>query len=146
MEEEVIQFIKKDKELQKHIWKMYLKSDDMFASYYIVGILLFINIFLIFVNPFIFIPITIATILIEIYLIFKKKYTLDVYEVKEIYDNIISSKLKYYDCVLAKPGNKKLDGYVNGKIIKNRKENINIGEKVIAIKVGKEIIVTKYKD
>ena len=143
MEEEIIQFIKKDKELQKHIWKMYLKSDDMLASYYILGIFLFVNIFLMVAIPIIFIPITIVEILIEIYLIFKKKYTLDIYEVKEIYDHIISSKLKYFDCVLAKPGNKKLDGYFSGKIIKKRDEKINIGDKVIGIKVGKEIIVTK---
>lgn len=145
MEEEIIQFVKNDKELQKHIWKMYLKSDDMLASYYILGIFLFVNIFLMVALPIIFIPITIAEIVIEMYLIFKKKYTLDIYEVKEIYDNIISSKLKYYECVLAKPGNKKLDGYIGGKIIKKRNENISIGDKVIGIIVGKEIIVTKCK-
>jgi hypothetical protein len=76
-------------------------------------------------------------------LIFHAKYTVEEYEVKQIYDNIISSKLIYYECILAKPGNKKIDGFVNGKIIKSRNENIRIGDKVIAIKIAKETIVTK---
>ena len=76
--------------------------------------------------------------------IMRRYYTIEMYEVKEIFDNIISTKLKYIECVLAKPDNKRLDGYVRGKIIKKRNEEISIGDKVIAVKVGKETIVTKY--
>jgi hypothetical protein len=144
MDENVIQYVKKDKELQKHIMKMHLKSDNMFASFYILGILLFIEFFLVFVFPLILIPIIIVEILIETYLIFKKNYTLEEYEVKEVYDNIRSKKLKYYECILAKPGNKKIDGFLSGNIIKSRNEQISVGDKVIAIIVGKEVLVTKY--
>ncbi len=144
MEESIIQFVKKDKELQKHILKMHLKSDGMFATYYILGFALFFELFFAAVYPKILIPIIIAEILIEIFLIFKKKYTVDVYEVKEIYDNIISSKLKYFECILAKPDNKKIDGFIRGNIIKSRNEKISVGDKVIAIIIGKEVIVTKY--
>lgn len=139
-------FVKNDKELQKEIWKMHLKSEDMITSYIILGSLLLVNIFLIVLNPKVFIPITIAEILIEIFFIFKKNYTLDAYEVKEIYNNTFSSNLKYIECILAKPENKKIDGYMKAKIIKSRNEKINIRDKVVAIKIGNEIIVTKYKD
>ncbi len=139
-------FVKNDKELQKEIWKMHLKSEDMIASYILLGSLLLVNIFLIVLNPKVFIPITIAEILIEIFFIFKKSYTMDVYEVKEIYKSTFSSNLKYIECILAKPENKKIDGYIKAKIIKSRNEIINIEDKVIAIKIGNEIIVTKCKN
>lgn len=139
-------FVKNDKELQKEIWKMHLKSEDMIASYILLGSLLLVNIFLIVLNPKVFIPITIAEILIEIFFIFKKSYTMDVYEVKEIYKSTFSSNLKYIECILAKPENKKIDGYIKAKIIKSRSEIINIEDKVIAIKIGNEIIVTKCKN
>ena len=145
MEEKVIQFVKTNKELQKHIWIMHLKSDDLLASYIALGIILFPEIFLMIAIPKIFVPIVITEMLIEIFFIFKKRYyTIEMYEVKEIFDNIISTKLKYIECVLAKPDNKRLDGYVRGKIIKKSNEEISIGDKVIAVKVGKETIVTKY--
>ncbi len=144
MGENVIQYVKKDKELQRHIMKMHLKSDNMFATYYIMGILLFIELLLVIAIPFILVPVIIAEVLIELYLIYKKKYTLEEYEVKEIYDNVRSKKLIYYECILAKPGNKKIDGFVRGNIIKSRNEQISVGDKVIAIKVGKEVLVTKY--
>ena len=139
-------FVKIDKEIQKEIWKMHLKSEDMIASYILLGSLLLVNIFLIVLNPKVFIPITIAEILIEIFFIFKKSYTMDVYEVKEIYKSTFSSNLKYIECILAKPENKKIDGYIKAKIIKSRNEIINIEDKVIAIKIGNEIIVTKCKN
>lgn len=138
--------VKNDKELQKEIWKMHLKSENMIASYIILGPLLFISLLIIVLNPKVLIPIIIAEILIEIFFIFKKNYTLDVYEVKEIYNNTFSSNLKYIECILAKPENKKIDGYIKAKIIKSRNEIINIGDKVIAIKIGNEIIVTKCKN
>lgn len=144
MEEKIIQYVKKDKELQKHILKMHLKSDDMLASYYILGFFLFFEILFVVVFPKVLIPVITAELLIEIYLMFRKNYTVDEYEVKKVYDNVISSKLKYYECVLAKPGNKKVDGFIDGKIIKSRNENIRIGDRVLAIKAGKEYIVTKY--
>ena len=127
MEEKIIQYVKKDKELQKHILKMHLKSDDMLASYYILGFFLFFEILFVVVFPKVLIPVITAELLIEIYLMFRKNYTVDEYEVKKVYDNVISSKLKYYECVLAKPGNKKVDGFIDGKIIKSRNENIRIG-------------------
>ncbi len=144
MEEKIIQYVEKDKELQKHILKMHLKSDDMLASYYILGFFLFFEILFVVVFPKVLIPVITAELLIEIYLMFRKNYTVDEYEVKKVYDNVISSKLKYYECVLAKPGNKKVDGFIDGKIIKSRNENIRIGDRVLAIKAGKEYIVTKY--
>ena len=144
MEEKIIQYVKKDKELQKHILKMHLKSDDMLASYYILGFFLFFEILFVVVFPKVLIPVITAELLIEIYLMFRKNYTVDEYEVKKVYDNVISSKLKYYECVLAKPGNKKVDGFIDGKIIKSRNENIRIGDRVLVIKAGKEYIVTKY--
>ena len=144
MEEKIIQYVKKDKELQKHILKMHLKSDDMLASYYILGFFLFFEILFVVVFPKVLIPVITAELLIEIYLMFRKNYTVDEYEVKKVYDNVISSKLKYYECVLAKPGNKKVDGFIDGKIIKSRNENIRIEDRVLAIKAGKEYIVTKY--
>ena len=67
MEESIIQFVKKDKELQKHILKMHLKSDGMFATYYILGFALFFELFFTAVYPKILIPIIIAEILIEIF-------------------------------------------------------------------------------
>ena len=126
-------FVKNDKELQKEIWKMHLKSEDMIASYILLGSLLLVNIFLIVLNP-------------KIFFIFKNSYTMDVYEVKEIYKSTFSSNLKYIECILAKPENKKIDGYIKAKIIKSRNEIINIEDKVIAIKIGNEIIVTKCKN
>ena len=144
MEEKFIQYVKEDKELQKHIFKIHLKSDDMLATYYILGFFLFFEILFVVVFPKVLIPVIIAELLIEIYLMFRKKYTVDEYEVKKVYDNVISSKLKYFECVLAKPGNKKVDGFIDGKIIKSRNENIRIGDRVLAIKAGKEFIVTKY--
>lgn len=35
---------------------------------------------------------------------------------------------------------------MKAKIIKSRNEKINIGDKVVAIKIRNEIIVTRYKD
>ena len=144
MDEKIIQYVKKDNELQKHILKMHLKSDAMLATYYILGFFLFFEILFVVVFPKVLIPVIIAELLIEIYLMFRKNYTVDEYEVKKVYDNVISSKLKYYECVLAKPGNKKVDGFIDGKIIKSRNENIRIGDRVLAIKAGKEFIVTRY--
>ena len=69
MEEKVIQFVKTDKELQKHIWIMHLKSDDLLASYIALGIILFPEIFLMIAIPKIFVPIVIAEMLIEIFFI-----------------------------------------------------------------------------
>ncbi|MBP3754163.1 MAG: hypothetical protein J6I66_04835 [Lachnospiraceae bacterium] len=146
MEEKVIQYVKTDKELQKHIWIMHLKSDDLLGTYIAFGIILFPEVFIMIAIPMIFVPIVIAEILIEFFVIFKKRqYTIEIYEVKEINDNIVFNKQKYIECVLAKPDNKRLDGYVSGKIIRNRNEKISIGDKVIAVKVGKENIVTEYK-
>ena len=144
MEEKLIQYIKNDKELQKHIVKMNLKSNDMFNTFLILGFLLFFELIFVVVWPIILIPVIIAEILFGIYSVFNAKYTVEEYEVKEIYNNIISSKLIYYECIITKPGNKGLDGYVNGKIIKSRNEKIDIGDDVIGIKIGKEVIVTKY--
>ncbi len=144
MEEKLIQYVKNDKELQKHIVKMNLRSNDMFNTFLILGFLLFFELLFVVVWPIILIPVIIAEILFGIYSIFNPKYTIEEYEVKEIYNNIISSKLKYYECIITKPGNKGLDGYVSGKIIKSRNEKISIGDKVIAVIIGKEVIVTKY--
>ncbi len=144
MEEKLIQYIKNDKELQKHIVKMNLKSNDMFNTFLILGFLLFFELIFVVVWPIILIPVIIAEILFGIYSVFNAKYTVEEYEVKEIYNNIISSKLIYYECIITKPGNKGLDGYVSGKIIKSRNEKIDIGDDVIGIKIGKEVIVTKY--
>ena len=144
MEEKIIQYVKNDKELQKHIIKMHLKSDDMFRIFFVLGFFLFFELFFVVVWPVILIPVIVAEILFCIYSIFNTKYTVDVYEVREIYDNIISSKLKYFECIITKPGNKGLDGYVSGKIIKSRNEKIGIGDEVAGIKIGKEVIVTKY--
>ena len=144
MEEKFIQYVKNDKELQKHIVKMNLRSNDMFNIFLILWFLLFFELLFVVVWPIILIPVIIAEILFGIYSIFNPKYTVEEYEVKEIYDNIISRKLIYYECIITKPGNKGLDGYVSGKIIKSRNEKISIGDKVIAIMIGKEAIVTKY--
>ena len=144
MEEKIIQYIKNDKELQKHIVKLHLKSNDMFNIFLILGFFLFFELLFVVVWPIILIPIIIAEILFGIYSVFKPKYTVEEYEVKAVYNNIISSKLKYYECIITKPGNKGLDGYVSGKIIKSRNENIGIGDEVIGIKIGKEVIVIKY--
>ena len=144
MDENVNQFVKKDKELQKHILKMHLKSEDMFSIFYVLGFFLFFELIFVFVWPVIVLPIIIAEILIVVYKIFHPGYTVEEYEVREIYDNIISSKLLYVECVVTKPGNKGVDGYLRGNIIKSRNEKISIGDKVIAVKIGKKAIVTKY--
>ena len=144
MEEKYIQYVKNDKELQKHIVKMHLRSNDMFNTFLILGFLLFFEVLFVVVWPMILIPVIFIEILYGIYSIFNPKYTVEEYEVKEIYNNIISRKLIYYECIITKPGNKGLDGYVSGKIIKSRNEKMSIGDKVIAIMIGKEAIVTKY--
>ena len=133
-------------ERMDHIVKMHLKSDDMFRTFLIVGFFLFFELLFVVVWPIILIPVIISEVLFGIYSIFNPKYTVEEYEVKEVYNNIISSKLKYYECIITKPGNKGLDGYVSGKIIKSRNEKISIGDKVIAIMIGKEAIVTKYNN
>ena len=48
MDENVIQFVKKDKELQKHILKMHLKSEDMFSIFYVLGFFLFFELIFVF--------------------------------------------------------------------------------------------------
>ena len=138
--------IEEDKRLQKIIWKEYLKSFDMICSYGIIGTVLFFSIFLIAGNPKVFIPITVIAVIIEIIVIFNKKYSLDIYEVKEIEKNFISKKDKYLDCVITKPGNKIYTGYFRGNIIKERNENIEIDELVIGISVGDKKLVVKAKE
>ena len=138
--------IEEDKRLQKIIWKEYLKSFDMICSYGIIGTVLFFSIFLIAGNPKVFIPITVIAVIIEIIVIFNKKYSLDIYEVKEIYTNFTSEKDKYIECVITKPGNKNYTGYFRGNIIKERNENIEIDELVIGISVGDKKLVVKAKE
>ena len=84
MDENVIQFVKKDKELQKHILKMHLKSEDMFSIFYVLGFFLFFELIFVFVWPVIVLPIIIAEILIVVYKIFHPGYTVEEYEVREI--------------------------------------------------------------
>ena len=138
--------IEEDKRLQKIIWKEYLKSFDMICSYGIIGTVLFFSIFLIAGNPKVFIPIAAIAVIIEIIVIFNKKYSLDIYEVKEIYTNFTSEKDKYIECVITKPGNKNYTGYFRGNIIKERNENIEIDELVIGISVGDKKLVVKAKE
>lgn len=144
--DKISQEIKEDKRLQRIIWKEYLKSFDICVSYGILGTVLFLNIFFIAINPKIFIPVTVIAIIIELIVMFKKKYSLDIYEVKEIEKNFISEKDKYLDCVITKPGNKNVTGYLEGSIIKEKNENIKINDKVIGITVGDKILVVKPKE
>ena len=70
MEEKIIQYIKNDKELQKHIVKLHLKSNDMFNIFLILGFFLFFELLFVVVWPIILIPIIIAEILFGIYSVF----------------------------------------------------------------------------
>jgi hypothetical protein len=142
--DKISQEIKEDKKLQKIIWKEYLKSFDMCVSYGILGTVLFLNIFFIAINPKIFIPVTVIAVIIELIVMFKKKYSLDIYEVKEIGKNFKEDKYLY--CVITKPGNKNVTGYLEGSIIKEKNENIKINDKVIGITVGDKILVVKPKE
>ena len=146
MNDKVKQQIEEDKRLQTIIWKEYLKTYDMCVSYGVIGTVLFFSIFFIVLKPMVFIPITVIAAIIEIRVIFKKKYSLDIYEVKEIYTNSISEKDKYIECVITKPGNKNYTGYFRGNIIKERNENIGIDDIVIGISVGDKKLVVKAKD
>ena len=85
MNDKIKKQIEEDKRLQKIIWKEYLKTFDMCISYGVIGTVLFFSIFFIVLKPIVFIPITVIAVIIEIKAIFGKKYSLDIYEVKEIY-------------------------------------------------------------
>ena len=146
MNEQIEQEIKNDKSLQRIIWKEYLKSFDMCVSYGILGAVLFLNIFFIAISPKIFIPITLIAVVIEIIVIFRKKYSLDIYELKEIKNNPFNKKDKYLECIITKPGNKDVTGYYEGNIIKERKEDIKINDIVVGITVGSKILVVKSKE
>ena len=118
----------------------------MCFSYGIIGTVLFFSIFLIAGNPKVFIPITVIAVIIEIRVMLRKKYSLDIYEVKEIYTNFISKKDKYIECIITKPGNKNYTGYFRGYIIKERNENIEVNDLVIGISVGDKKLVVKAKE
>lgn len=146
MNDKIKKQIEEDKRLQKIIWKEYLKTFDMYISYGVIGTVLFFSIFFIVLKPIVFIPITVIAVIIEIKAIFGKKYSLDIYEVKEIYTNFNSEKDKYIECVITKPGNKNYTGYFRGKIIKERNENIEIDDLVVGISVEDKKFVVKAKD